>query len=54
MDPNATYRLMMELADSIADGRADDSAATELAELVIALDEWIAVKRGFLPNAWIH
>ena len=56
MDPDANLEEQLALAHAIADddgesedGFADD--ATRLAELVIALDEWIA-KGGFLPTTW--
>jgi hypothetical protein len=56
MDPNATLDRIRELVASINknDGLDEDdfqSMASELAEYVEALDEWIS-KGGFLPTAW--
>ena len=55
MDPNETLRRMRELAAEIPkldmESLADHWKATELAELVEALDNWIT-KGGFLPAAW--
>jgi hypothetical protein len=55
VDPNANLAEQLELAERIMDdpGRSDMTATwpISLAELVLALDEWI---RGgaFLPDAW--
>ena len=58
MDPNATLKEMVELAESIqqdygdTDGNGvDQDDANRLAELVEALNGWI-LKGGFLPKAW--
>ena len=68
MDPNANLAEQRELvieALSIKDDCSDDGTysndqqqrlaviATELAELVDALDEWLSSKDGFLPNDWM-
>ncbi len=56
MDPNANLKEQRRLAAAIQ--AAEDAGLTiadhdvsRLAELVIALDEWIA-RGGFLPDAW--
>lgn len=57
MDPNANMREQRELAESIAAGFDDDDNppdmddARRLAELVLALDEWLS-KGGFRPSRW--
>lgn len=55
MDPNATLREMLELsAELLRDADTIDDAlgkAERLAELTIALDQWI-VRGGFLPSKW--
>lgn len=52
MDPNANLVEQLELARSILDeGKYPDDRPDRLAELVIALDEWIK-KGGFLPVQW--
>jgi hypothetical protein len=58
MDPNANLAAQLGIARSVID-RLDieepevdlTNAAGDLAELVLALDEWLA-KGGFLPEAW--
>lgn len=55
MDPNATRAEALSLARSILanmDSEVDDADATRLAELVLALDEWIH-QGGFLPREWV-
>lgn len=49
MDPNATLAEIRTLVDAQQAGAAIDGA--RLAELVLALDEWIT-GGGFLPIAW--
>lgn len=53
MDPNANLEEQLKLAKRIAE--SDDGHSLEdgvrLAELVIALDEWLA-KGGFKPARW--
>lgn len=64
MDPNANLeeqlRLASRLVESVESGRFVDAMkrdgrlvndAHRLAELVIALDQWIK-SGGFLPKAW--
>jgi hypothetical protein len=51
MDPNANLKEQLELAKRLIDDNTDQDAAYRLAELVLALDEWIR-KGGFLPEAW--
>lgn len=55
MDPNANLQEQVMIARHLAD---DDypthelaNRATRLAELVLALDEWIS-RAGFLPERW--
>lgn len=63
MDPNANLKETLALArEVLADADADDGCeddhehaivvnAPRLAELVVALDEWLC-KGGFLPKTW--
>jgi len=54
MDPNATRAEAIRLANNILanmDAEVDDADATRLAELVLAMEEWIR-KGGFLPREW--
>ena len=51
MDPNANLNEQRELAAKIAKGDGDAYDAERLADLVEALDQWIA-GGGFLPRAW--
>ena len=53
MDPNANLQEQLQLADLILDGLGTRANAERLAELVVALDEWIA-KGGFLPSKWLR
>lgn len=50
MDPNENLREQKELAEYLVN-RADATKAERLAELVLALDEWVA-NGGFLPERW--
>lgn len=53
MDPNVNLEELRELAEEmlVSGCNPEHTNATRLAELVIALDEWI-VKGGFLPKEW--
>lgn len=54
MDPTANLREQIALADQIIkseSGNPQWSPAIELAELVLALNDWIA-GGGFLPEQW--
>lgn len=51
MDPETNLKDQRRLAERILNGDGDESDAYRLAELVEALDEWIA-KGGFLPARW--
>lgn len=58
MDPNANLREQLKLAKRLAMGMARNDSpearlddADRLAELVLALDEWLT-KGGFLPAIW--
>lgn len=51
MDPNANLKELLAWANARAEGEADDDADRYAAELVLALDEWIA-GGGFLPKRW--
>lgn len=55
MDPDANLEAQRRLAQRLAnpcDGDEPDADDVRyLAELVVALDEWIA-KGGFLPSRW--
>lgn len=54
MDPDENLKEQKELAEQIIGDRSftvDAVDAHRLAELVLALDEWVS-KGGFLPQAW--
>lgn len=52
MDPNANRLEQLSIARQIvADPESHTHGAVRLAELVIALDEWIYFG-GFLPDGW--
>lgn len=56
MDPDANLKEALELANCLAcEGDFDPHAklieAERLADLLLALDEWIT-KGGFLPERW--
>jgi hypothetical protein len=52
MDPDANLKEQLELARSIAEQDPQSiTEASRLAELVLALNEWIT-GGGFLPSAW--
>ncbi len=57
MDPNANLKEQRELAEFILSHNItltdDVDKADRLAELVLALDEWIS-KGGFLPAGWAN
>lgn len=56
MDPDANLAEQLQLAKKIADseetGFDHHDEAWRLAELVLALDEWIK-QGGFLPQRWV-
>jgi hypothetical protein len=49
MDPTANLTEALQLAADLVEG--EDPDAARLAELVIALDEWLR-RGGFLPVPW--
>jgi hypothetical protein len=51
MDPDANLSEQLMLTELILDGQATPVDANRLAELVQALDAWIA-NGGFLPGRW--
>lgn len=57
MDPNATYKEMIEAAeeamdlDDVFDSTGPEERLIELAQHVINLNTWIK-NGGFLPKAW--
>lgn len=56
MDPNANLKEQREIANRLLDDESESpdgfaNDATRLAELVVALDEWLS-KGGFQPQAW--
>lgn len=57
MDPNSNLREQLELANRLVDGKvsavdvATSRVADRLAELVVALHEWLS-RGGALPNDW--
>ena len=63
MDPDANLEEQLELAQELMEMNSDDmdtdalqeieGKASRLAELVLALDEWIE-RGGFLPKRWVR
>jgi len=53
MDVNATLAEIRKLANGDPEGWITSHDADRLAELILALDEWLK-KGGFLPNDWQH
>jgi len=57
MDPNANLAEQLEIACRLLGtdclDKSDLPDAVRLAELVLALDEWIG-QGGFLPSHWAH
>ena len=58
MDPDRARARIVELAATVVDGSPEDlewsellATAEELAECVLALDEWLR-RGGFKPTAW--
>jgi len=58
MDPDKNLKEMLDIAIAIADGDTDvcgeldfDACANRLAELVIAMHEWM-IGGGFPPDLW--
>lgn len=56
MDPNANLEELRVIANRMLDEEAESpdgfaNDATRLAELVVALDEWLSIG-GLLPRAW--
>ena len=51
MDPNETLSEIRRLIADHRAGRGYSGTLEEVAELVTALDEWLA-GGGFLPNGW--
>lgn len=62
MDPDETLSRLLELARKNAENDIDSMDAhelsmvafdaSEMSELILALDEWIEDKKGFLPSSW--
>lgn len=54
MDPTANLKEQLDLAKEILEGKPLPGAAERLAELVIALHEWLKSGEtfGFLPAQW--
>lgn len=51
MDPNDNLSEQLALAELIQRGNCSEEDYDRLAELVLALDEWIR-GGGFLPDVW--
>ena len=52
MDPNAAWNDVLDWADEIVrDPENDHLTAYDIAEKVLALDEWIT-SGGFMPTRW--
>ena len=51
MDPNANLLEQLRLARKLVDDDAPSDDAQRLAELVLALDEWLQ-RGGFMPQRW--
>lgn len=53
MDPNSNRLEQLQIARQIVDDAENHThGAVRLAELVIALDEWMR-EGGFIPQAWL-
>jgi hypothetical protein len=54
MDPTANLRDQLDYAEAILDpaGNIQSAEAVALAELVVALNEWLR-EGGFLPSQWL-
>jgi len=54
VDPTANLKEQLDLAKEILEGKPLPGAAERLAELVIALHEWLKSGEtfGFLPAQW--
>lgn len=57
MDPNKAHERLNELAARILNGDCQEwadltTAAEELAETFVGLDDWIS-RGGFLPSRWM-
>jgi hypothetical protein len=53
MDPTANLEEQLDIVEDILLDRSRDADPTRLAELVIALHNWIS-NGGFLPKQWEH
>jgi len=53
MDPNENLRQQLELAEQLVDDDSVSPETRELAELVLALNDWIE-RGGFLPAGWMN
>lgn len=54
MDPDTNLNTQLTVARNILENEANQTGeAIQLAELVVALDEWIR-KGGFLPFEWTN
>lgn len=58
MDPTENLRMQLRIADRLIEADDKDlrplpTDAVALAELVIALDEWVKAG-GFLPSQWLE
>jgi hypothetical protein len=51
MDPNANLAEQLILANRILNGEEDPCDSERLAELVLAMNEWLS-KQGFKPERW--
>ena len=51
MDPDANLREQLEICRRIHDGEELEGDAERLADLVVALDEWLN-NLGALPRRW--
>jgi hypothetical protein len=52
MDPDANLKEQLRLAERLlSEETPDNDDVTRLAELVVALDDWLA-GGGFLPKGW--
>jgi len=51
MDPNANLKEQLEIVESIYAGRVDLADVNRLADLITALNQWLA-SGGSLPEAW--
>jgi D-alanyl-D-alanine dipeptidase len=51
VDPNANLNEQIEIAQRMSEGKERTGDASRLADLVLALDDWMR-RGGFVPRRW--